>query len=141
MNDDRSAAPPALPAASPFLASLGARIVQAADARAEIVLDATPTLANTWGAVHGGVLMTLLDVAMSLAARSTDANAHGAVTVDMSVQFMQPGQGTLRAFGHCAQASRTLAFCDAEVVDVHGDVIARAHGTFKLLRRADFGRR
>ncbi len=131
----------ALPAASPFLASLGATIVAAANGRSELALDPRDAHANTWGAVHGGVLMTLLDVAMSFAARSTDAHAQGAVTVDMSVQFIAPADGPLRALGHCAQASRTLVFCDAQIVDAQGELVARAQGTFKLLRRADFARR
>ncbi len=132
---------PPLPSASPFLASLGAQVVAAAAGRAELRLAPQPAHANTWGAVHGGVLMTLLDVAMSFAARSTGAHAQGAVTVDMHTQFMAPASGPLRALGHCAQASRTLAFCEARILDAQGEIVARAQGTFKLLRRADFLRR
>ena len=43
------------------------------------------------GVAHGGLLMTLLDVAMGSAARAhVDGNV---VTVDMQVAFLAPGTG------------------------------------------------
>jgi hypothetical protein len=42
---------------------------------AEIALPLRPELENSWGVAHGGVTMTLLDVAMAHAARSPGATA------------------------------------------------------------------
>jgi acyl-CoA thioesterase len=38
---------------------------------------------NSWNVAHGGVIMTLLDVAMAVAGRSLDPSAGGGVTVEM----------------------------------------------------------
>ena len=52
---------------------------------------------NTWSIAHGGVTMTLSDIALAMAARSLTDDGVGVVTVEMKVNFMQPGRGELRA--------------------------------------------
>ena len=46
---------------------------------------------NTWSIAHGGVTMTLADIALAMAARSLTDDGIGVVTVEMKVNFMQPG--------------------------------------------------
>ena len=53
----------------PFLDDLGLEIVSMADGQAEIGLNLLPRHMNSWGVMHGGVVMTLLDVCMARAAR------------------------------------------------------------------------
>lgn len=120
---------------SPFLEHNGVRLVHAADgvARVEVKLD--PQHRNSWGVAHGGLIMTLLDVALAQAARSLDARARAAVTVDLKVSFLQPGSdGPLCAEGRCRHRSTTLSFCEGEVRDAQGRLVAQALGTFKVLR-------
>jgi len=59
-----------------------------ADGRAEIPLTLQPPHMNSWHVAHGGVVMTLLDVVMSMAGRSLDAEARGGVTIEMKTSFM-----------------------------------------------------
>jgi len=117
----------------PFLAWLDVRGVawKPGSARLELVLR--PELENSLGAAHGGVVCTLLDVAMAAAARSDDA-ASRVVTVDMSVQFVRPGSGALTAEGTLMRLTRSLAFCEAELRDASGDLLAKSIGTFKRMR-------
>jgi hypothetical protein len=56
-------------------------------------IEIRPELYNSWQYAHGGVVMTLLDVTMGSAARSSVPHAAGVVTVDMSVSFIAAGQG------------------------------------------------
>ncbi len=80
--------------------------------------------------------MTVLDVAMALAARSLEPEVEGVVTVEMKCSFMQAGPptGRLLAAGTCVHRSTTMAFCESEVRDEGNRLLARAMGTFKYLR-------
>lgn len=115
----------------PFLALLGARREQVGDGVAVVVLDLAPELLNNHGGGHGGVVMTLLDNAMANAALSRIAFTREVVTVDMHVAFMQPATGRLTATGRATGGGRSVCFCEAEIADAHGRVVARAMGTFR----------
>jgi len=90
---------------------------------------------NLIPAAHGGVLMTLLDVAMARAATSlSSATSHSVVTVEMSTRFIKPGRGALVAEGRILHAGKSLCSCEAHVRDADGDLVASAMGTFKFWR-------
>lgn len=122
--------------AIPFLDWLGAQLVNAAQGRSEVRLVLQSHHRNSWNVCHGGVLMTLLDVAMATAARSAHAEQRGCATVDLTTSFVRPGEGReLVAYGKCYHRSTTMAFCEAEVRDDGGELVARASGTFKYISR------
>jgi len=90
---------------------------------------------NLIPAAHGGVLMTLLDVAMARAATSLPSpTSHSVVTVEMSTRFVKPGRGPLVAEGRVLHAGKSLCSCEAHVRDADGDLVASAMGTFKFWR-------
>jgi uncharacterized protein (TIGR00369 family) len=119
----------------PFLASLGVRCNHMGDGKSEIELAIENRHENSWDMAHGGVLMTLLDVAMAMAGRSDDADGRGVVTIEMKTTFMAPGRGKLRARGTCVHCTTTMAFCEAEIVDADDRIVSRASGTFKFIKR------
>jgi uncharacterized protein (TIGR00369 family) len=125
---------------SPFVDHLGAKLVSAADGVSEVVLPLQPHLLNTWDVAHGGVTMTLADVALAMAARSVAGDGMGVVTVEMKVNFMQPGRGELRASARVLHRSTTMAYCEGEIRDSDGHFVAKALGTFKYMRRLAVGR-
>jgi uncharacterized protein (TIGR00369 family) len=118
----------------PFATLLGIRLISKGDGRARLELEVRPELMNSWGAVHGGATMTLLDIALAVALRSLDAAEKGAITVELKVNFVGPGLGTLVADGRCVHAGKTVAFCEGEVHDSAGKLVATASGTFMLRR-------
>lgn len=118
----------------PFAKHLGIRLISKGDGKARLELDVRPELMNSWDAVHGGATMTLLDIALAVALRSLDATEKGAITVELKVNFVGPGLGTLVADGRCVHAGRTVAFCEGEVHDASGKLVATASGTFMLRR-------
>jgi uncharacterized protein (TIGR00369 family) len=125
---------------SPFVDRLGVRVVSAVDGASEVVLRLAPDHLNTWDVAHGGVTMTIADVALAMAARSLAANGVGVVTVEMKVNFMQPGRGELRAFARVLHRSTTMAYCEGEIRDSEGHFVAKALGTFKYMKRLAVGR-
>ena len=119
----------------PYLELLGVRPEHRADGVATVSLDVRPELTNSWEVAHGGVVMALLDCAMAFAARSTAPEAGGVVTIDMAVNFVRAGRGRLGAEGRVLRNGGSLIFCEGEVRDAEGGLVAKALGTFKLRRR------
>ncbi len=130
---------PDFPVEIPFLKQLGVEFLGMADGRAQVALNLQPAHMNSWQVTHGGVVMTLLDVVMSLAGRSLDPESRAGVTVEMKTSFLQPaGRPGSRvvATGHAFHRSTTMCFCEAELHD--GDkLVAKAMGTFKYLKRLE----
>jgi uncharacterized protein (TIGR00369 family) len=123
----------------PFLELLGARADRWEHGRAVVSLELRKDLTNSWSSAHGGVLTSLLDVAMGGAAMTIDSHATGVVTVNLSVTFLRSGAGALVAEGRMMKGGRSLVFCEGEVRDAAGELVAKAVGTFKVKRRAETG--
>jgi uncharacterized protein (TIGR00369 family) len=126
------------PVRIPFVEELGLELWAFGDGRAELRVDLAEAHLNSWEVAHGGVLMTMLDVAMAHAARS--ANSHdpelgpGVATIEMKTSFMRPAEGQLKAVGQLMHRTTTMAFTEGKVFDGHGQLCAHASGTFKYLR-------
>ena len=123
----------------PFAEHLGIRLTHQEPGKAVLELDIRPELMNSWRVAHGGAVMTLADIALAVAARTLDATAKGAMTVELKLSFIAPGRGKLIAEGRCIHSGRSLAFCEGEVRDERGKLVAKAVGTFMLRRGRDTG--
>ncbi len=121
----------------PFIQELGVEFVSSGDGKSEVALHLAPWHLNSWSVAHGGVLMSLLDVAMAVAGRSLFPDAGGGVTVEMKTSFLQPGKAGARliATGHAFHRSSTMAFCEGEVRDDQNKLIAKSLGTFKYQKK------
>ena len=126
----------AFPIEVPFLTDLGVEVLEFGGGRAALALDVQRRHTNRLGATHGGVAMTLLDVAMAMAARSYDDRGPGTnVTLEMAISFMRPSSGRVTAHGVCLHRTKTMAFCEAEIRGADGELCAKAKGTFKFWRK------
>jgi uncharacterized protein (TIGR00369 family) len=115
----------------PFMELISARRESVGKGVAVVALDLRPDLLNNHGGGHGGVVMTLLDSAMANAALGLVDFAREVVTIDMHVGFMRPAAGRLVATGRTTGGGRSVCFCEAELVDASGNVVAKAMGTFR----------
>ena len=135
----------AFPIRIPFVEQLGLELWGFGNGQAELRVDLAEAHLNSWEVAHGGVLMTMLDVAMAHAARSANSTAvdhgPGVATVEMKTSFMRPAEGELRAVAKLLQRTTTLAFTEASVFDGQGRLCAHATGTFKYLRALPTGER
>jgi uncharacterized protein (TIGR00369 family) len=119
----------------PFASLVGIPLRSRAAGHVVLELPLREELMNSADTAHGGVLMTLLDVAMSIAARSATPDAYFAVTMEMKTSFLAPCSGLLVAEARCIKAARSVAFAEGEVrEDASGKLVARASGTFMLRR-------
>lgn len=123
----------------PFVELLGCELQRCEAGQAEVTLALQEDRhTNSFGVAHGGVLMTLLDVAMAHAARSLhQGRADGGpslVTIELKTTFMRPGLGLLHAHGAVMHGTAKLAFCEGRVLDAQGQLCAHATATFKFLR-------
>jgi len=128
----------------PFVHLLGMELLRFDAGVAELGLTLRDELTNSWGVAHGGVTMTLLDVAMAHAARTPSERggaleAGGVVTIEMKTSFMRPGQGRLVAEGRRLHRTASLAFCEGTVRDEKGTMVGHATGTFKYMQALPVG--
>jgi uncharacterized protein (TIGR00369 family) len=122
----------------PFVEALGFELLSFGEGKALLRLQVQPEQENSHGMAHGGVQMTLLDVAMAHAARSgyggPEGDDPGVVTVEMKTSFMRTARGTLTARATLLQKTQTLAFTEGGIYDEAGHLCSHATGTFKFVR-------
>ena len=116
----------------PFAEHCGIEEVDFSEGRTRIRLALAPHHANNVGIAHGGVICTLLDIAMGSVARCTAGRA--VITLDMQTSFLSPGRGTLVAQGRVLRAGMSILFCEAEVRAEDGTLVAKGSGVFKPTR-------
>jgi uncharacterized protein (TIGR00369 family) len=122
----------------PFLYHLGVLWRDLGEGRSELVLDQQLHHQNSLEMAHGGVIMTMLDVAMARAGSTLADPGRGErpmlITIEMKTTFMSPAIGRIRAEGRVIKRTASLAFCEADLYDGHGHLSARANGTFRYLK-------
>ena len=119
----------------PFVKELGFALHRMHGGESELRYEARPQHTNSYGVMHGGAVMTLLDVAMATAARSDEPDM-GVVTIEMKTSFMRPARGPMVARGKLIQRTRSMAFAEAWVYDAEGRLCSQSTGTFKYMPKA-----
>jgi len=101
-----------------------------------VEFDLTPRLTNPRGALQGGLVATLVDVA---AGRSIDdgADRTAAATADLTIHYLRGVTvGPARAVSKVVRRGRTLAVANVEVFDMGtGQLCAVATASFALSSR------
>lgn len=116
-----------------FLARfLGLEITYPGDA-CEVTFDVQDFLFNPQGTLHGGVLATVLDIAMG---HLIHRHAGAGTTLEMKVQFLAPVHGgRVTCRGEALRRGGTW-FLRAGARDEAGLLLAYATSTWKLLKTA-----
>src|SRR6266849_10437711 len=122
----------ALLAAEPagWMETLGARIAEAAPGRVVLELIAGPQHRHGGGVVQGGVITQIADAAMGMSLATLQEDGLWNTTIELKINFLRPVvDGRLRAIGRVVEMKQTLLFSEADVVDEHGRLVARASST------------
>ena len=86
------------------------------------------------------VVMALLDEAMTHVVESRvnqgSERAHAVVAVDMHLSFMRPVTPQPEATAKVIGGGKTMGFCEAQLRDHQGHVVAQALGTYRAQRYA-----
>lgn len=110
---------------------LGIRFLGAREDGYWIEIDAGDAHVHDKGLVHGGVILALLDTAMSRAVRDALDPGSYRPTIELSASFLRPLQpGVVRACGRVIHASRSLSRVEGKVVDTGGRIGATGRATF-----------
>lgn len=88
---------------------------------------------NRIESAHGGLIATLLDNAMVSAGRAAAGPDARLATIEMKLSFMRAGKGTLRCTAKCLHSTSKLAFCEGEVRDTAGNLVATASSTMQYV--------
>jgi len=118
-----------------FVNLVGLRIAEVRVGYCRLVLPFRNELLQSGGAVHGGVVATLIDTACVPAVGSGFTEARPYSTIDMHVQFQgNPGTSDLVAAAWVTRRGRSIVFCDAAVVtdDERAATVASGRLTFKV---------
>jgi uncharacterized protein (TIGR00369 family) len=117
----------------PFLQHLKIVTEALADGTARLALPVEPHLTNSLGTVHGGVILSLLDVALCTAARTLHPESIGVITIDLSASFIGGGKGArLLAEARVLRDARSLSFVEGEARNEDGSLVAKAIGTVRV---------
>jgi uncharacterized protein (TIGR00369 family) len=118
----------------PFVNHLGFELVKMEGGESILQFAPKREHLNSFMVVHGGAVMTLLDVTLATASRSIDLEL-GVVTIEMKTSFMQPCQGVLTGKGRLVHRTKSMAFAEGTIYDAQGRACAHATGTFKYVKR------
>jgi uncharacterized protein (TIGR00369 family) len=113
---------------SPLVGLLGIELAEIEPDRAVLRLPFRHELATMGDVVHGGAIAALLDTASMAAAWSDDTvpDQLAGATVSMSVDYVAAARGAdLTATARAVRRGRSLCFCEVEVTEAGGGVIAK----------------
>jgi uncharacterized protein (TIGR00369 family) len=116
----------------PFAERLGIRLVHRDVGDVILELDLNDDHMNSWQMAHGGVIMSMLDIAMATSAKTLDEASSDAATVELKTNFLKAASGRITARALAQRAGRSLVFVEGELRNEPQEVLARATGTFKL---------
>ncbi|MHC0036982.1 hotdog fold thioesterase [Pseudoneobacillus sp. C159] len=113
--------------ADPYAKFLGIEIVEVAEGKAVVSLQVKEHMLNFHGAVNGGVIFSLADVAFAIASNSYGQTAVG---INVNINYMKAGllEDSLTAIAEEVSRNPKLGLYRLTVTNQQGDILAIADG-------------
>lgn len=119
----------------PIWKFLDSSIIEAEDGKSVVEMPINDDIKQMYGTVHGGIIGTLIDMAMASAVTSLMSNEENAVTVDLSVHYLNGAKkGTLIGKGRVIKKGRRMAFLEADVWN-DNQLVAKGTASFMVLQK------
>ena len=102
------------------------------DGRVVFTFPASERFANPFGTVHGGILATVLDSAMGMAALTAVPDGVSTTTLALELKYVRPvptDAGVLRAEGVVVHAGRRVVTAEGRLVGPDDRLLATATTT------------
>lgn len=109
--------------------------------RVVFAFQASEQLANPFGTVHGGILATVLDSAMGMAALTAMPDGTTTTTVALEVKYLRSvatSAGRLRAEGVVVHAGSRIVTAEGRLVGPDDRLLATATTTCLVIRTSKF---
>jgi uncharacterized protein (TIGR00369 family) len=120
---------------SPFVLHLGMRLESIEADHARLTMPYRAELATIGEVIHGGALSAIVDTAAMTASWSAHdpSGPLRGTTVGLSVDFVAAAQGQeVTADARVIRRGKSLCFCDVDVTDADGSLVAKGIVTYKL---------
>ena len=119
--------------ASPFIASLGLKVVSVDHAKGEISMQMPlkPEFERRRGTrqFHGGPIAAFIDVVGDYAIGMLVGG--GVPTINLRIDYLRPAIGqSITGIGRVRRQGRTVALVDIEITDEGGKLVAVGRGTY-----------
>jgi len=122
----------------PFVSHLKILTEALGEGTARLSMPIEPHLTNSLGTAHGGVIVSLLDVALCTAARTLHPESIGVITIDLSTSFIGGASGKkLYADARVMRDGRSMSFVEAEAKNEDGSLVAKAIATVRVRHKKE----
>jgi 1,4-dihydroxy-2-naphthoyl-CoA hydrolase len=112
-------------AAAPFTGTLGVSFAALEPHEVRAELEWTPELSTIGGRFHGGVLMSLADIAATVCAILNASGGAVTTTVESTSHFLAPVHGRAVAVARPLRVGRRTIFVEVDVLDPQGKLCGR----------------
>jgi acyl-CoA thioesterase len=111
----------------PFAKMLGIEIIEIEEGKANVSLTVDENMLNFHGAVNGGVIFSLADVAFAIASNSYGQTAVG---INVNINYMKPGLlgDTITAKAEEVSKNPKLGLYRMTIYNQSGELLATADG-------------
>ncbi|WP_342511030.1 PaaI family thioesterase [Sporosarcina sp. FSL K6-1522] len=118
---------------SGFAHYIGFEVDNIEEGNVQLKLSVREELLNSNGSIHGGVHASMLDTILGIAICSVTKTS--CLTINLNVSYLNTStSGELFATGRILKQGYRTAMAEGEIYDSNGVLLAKAVGTFKLLR-------
>ncbi len=120
---------------NPFWSLLGMELLDVKQGWAQIKVPFSEKIVNAIGIVHGGVIFSPADSAIGVALAGLLQQDELITTVEMKINYLKPfDSGSIIAEGKIIHKGTHTAVGEAEVKDAAGNLIAKALGTYMIMK-------
>jgi acyl-CoA thioesterase len=127
---------------APFERFLGIEIEEKGDRKAVIKMPYQKRLTNPMGTIHGGVIASLADTAMAIAAKSILPPGVNCYTAKFQIKYKsQAKTGMIWAKAKVKENRKRLLYMEATVTNESEEVIAFADATFMVTNQVSVHRK